>query len=140
MAIITTDDKHYSDIAQAIRDVTGSEKIFKPSDMAATINALKPAHGVEITMTQSALNAVQATEVLDSIKSENARVSLLTFNGSSSANRQVVIMGCVLFNDGAFRYFLSRKEGTVFMPIPIQANYDAVINVGDEYILYEVIM
>ena len=40
MAIVTTDNQHYSDIATAIRSKNGTETLYKPSEMAAAISAI----------------------------------------------------------------------------------------------------
>lgn len=40
MAIVTTDNQYYTAIANAIRGKNGTETTYKPSDMAAAINAL----------------------------------------------------------------------------------------------------
>lgn len=40
MAIITTDNQHYTDIANAIRSAAGSSAQYKPSEMAAAISGL----------------------------------------------------------------------------------------------------
>lgn len=40
MAIITTDNQHYTDIANAIRSAAGSSVQYKPSEMAAAISGL----------------------------------------------------------------------------------------------------
>lgn len=40
MAIVITDEKHYADIASAIRTQNGEEATYKPSEMAAAILAL----------------------------------------------------------------------------------------------------
>lgn len=40
MAIVITDEKHYTDIAAAIRSKSGEEATYKPSEMAAAILAL----------------------------------------------------------------------------------------------------
>lgn len=40
MAIITTDNQHYADIAAAIREKNGSETQYRPDEMAAAISAI----------------------------------------------------------------------------------------------------
>lgn len=40
MAIVTTDNQHYADIAAAIRSKNGTETLYKPSEMAAAIQAI----------------------------------------------------------------------------------------------------
>lgn len=40
MAIVTTDNQHYADIAAAIRSKNGTETLYKPSEMAAAISAI----------------------------------------------------------------------------------------------------
>lgn len=40
MAIVTTDNQHYTDIAAAIRSKNGTETQYKPSEMAAAISAI----------------------------------------------------------------------------------------------------
>lgn len=40
MAIVYTNEQNYADIADAIRTKNGSETLYKPSEMAAAINAL----------------------------------------------------------------------------------------------------
>ena len=40
MAIVTTDDKYYTEIANAIRNKNGTTTQYKPSEMAAAINAI----------------------------------------------------------------------------------------------------
>lgn len=41
MATVITDDKHYADIADAIREKNGEETTYKPSEMAEAIKALE---------------------------------------------------------------------------------------------------
>lgn len=45
MAIVTTDNQHYSAIADAIRAKNGTETTYKPSDMAAAITAIPSGGG-----------------------------------------------------------------------------------------------
>lgn len=45
MAIVTTDNKHYTDIAEAIRTKNGSSTTYKPSEMAAAIKAIESSSG-----------------------------------------------------------------------------------------------
>ena len=40
MAIVTTDNQHYTDIAAAIRSKNGTETLYKPSEMASAIQAI----------------------------------------------------------------------------------------------------
>lgn len=41
MSIITTDSKHYNDIARAIREKTGGSKTYTPSEMAGAIRGIE---------------------------------------------------------------------------------------------------
>lgn len=45
MAIVTTDNQHYTDIAAAIRSKNGTETLYKPSEMAAAIQAISGGGG-----------------------------------------------------------------------------------------------
>lgn len=45
MAIVTTDNQHYTDIAAAIRSKNGTETQYKPSEMAAAIQAISGGGG-----------------------------------------------------------------------------------------------
>ena len=45
MAIVTTDDKYYTEIANAIRNKNGTTTQYKPSEMAAAINAISTGGG-----------------------------------------------------------------------------------------------
>src|SRR5699024_1315442 len=45
MAIVTTDNQHYSAIANAIRAKNGEATLYKPSEMAAAISALPTGGG-----------------------------------------------------------------------------------------------
>lgn len=45
MAIVTTDNQHYTDIAAAIRSKNGTETQYKPSEMAAAIQAISGGSG-----------------------------------------------------------------------------------------------
>lgn len=45
MATIITDNKHYSDIAEAIRSKNGTETKYKPSEMPAAISAIETGGG-----------------------------------------------------------------------------------------------
>ena len=40
MSIVLTDDTYYQDIANAIRNKNGTTTQYKPSEMAAAINAI----------------------------------------------------------------------------------------------------
>ena len=40
MAIVTTDDKHYSDIAAKIREKAETDTSYQPSEMAAGVEAV----------------------------------------------------------------------------------------------------
>lgn len=53
MAIKITDDKHYTDIAAAIRSQNGEEATYKPSEMAAAILALVAGEGGEVKKVSS---------------------------------------------------------------------------------------
>lgn len=46
MAIVTTDNKYYSDIADAIRNKNESSTQYKPEEMAEAINAIEVGEGV----------------------------------------------------------------------------------------------
>ena len=63
MAAIVTDSKHYSDIAAAIRAKTESSETYKPSEMAAAIEAIKTGGGnietCKITVQSFAANIVK---------------------------------------------------------------------------------
>ena len=48
MAIVTTDNQHYTDIAAAIRSKNGTETQYKPSEMAAAIQAISGGGGSDI--------------------------------------------------------------------------------------------
>ena len=43
--IVTTDDKHYGDIADAIRDKLGTTDGYKPEDMAAAVGDIESGGG-----------------------------------------------------------------------------------------------
>ena len=45
MAIVTTDNAHYGDIAAAIREKAGGTALYKPSEMAAAIRAIQTSGG-----------------------------------------------------------------------------------------------
>ena len=45
MAIITTDNTHYKDIAAAIREKTGGTALYKPAEMAVAIRAIQTGSG-----------------------------------------------------------------------------------------------
>jgi hypothetical protein len=45
MSIITTDSKHYNDIARAIREKTGSTDTYKPEEMAGAIRGIEGGGG-----------------------------------------------------------------------------------------------
>lgn len=49
MAIITTDNKHYNDIANAIREKTGTETTYTPEEMKSGITEVYDS-GVENTL------------------------------------------------------------------------------------------
>lgn len=51
MAKIVTDNKHYQDIAAAIRTQNGEETTYPPSGMAAAILALSASRVTEVTTT-----------------------------------------------------------------------------------------
>ena len=46
MAIVKTDDAHYGAIAEAIREKNGDTAVYKPSEMAAAIQAIQTGGGV----------------------------------------------------------------------------------------------
>lgn len=45
MAIVTTDNAHYRDIAEAIREKVGGTSLYKPAEMAAAIRAIQTGSG-----------------------------------------------------------------------------------------------
>ena len=45
MAIVTTDNSHYGDIAAAIREKAGGAALYKPAEMAAAIRAIHAGGG-----------------------------------------------------------------------------------------------
>lgn len=63
MAIVITDEKHYTDIAAAIRSQNGEETTYKPSEMAAAILALVAGGGGE----GSEVKKVASVNVYESI-------------------------------------------------------------------------
>ena len=137
MAIITTDNKHYSDIAMAIRDVSGSVETLKPADMATMISGLKPAKIVEMTMTQSCTHGGGAIAIIDSIRDENATISVLVYNGSTPVDRQLGVLVTLLI-EGSRWYCSMRKVGDNYITVAVEGGWDNVINIGDDYILYEI--
>lgn len=48
MAIVTTDNKHYNDIADALRSATGTEDSYKPEEMASAIEEAAIAEGNKV--------------------------------------------------------------------------------------------
>lgn len=48
MSIVTTDDQHYYDIANAIRSKTGGDTVYYPSEMAAAIEGLTVGSGIDV--------------------------------------------------------------------------------------------
>lgn len=136
MAVITTDNKHYSDIAKAIRGVSGSVETLKPADMATMISGLKPAKIVKMTMTQSCTHGGGAKAIIDSIRDESAMLSVLVYNGSNPVDRQLGALACVLINGNTY-YCGLRKNGSDYASVVVEGNWDYIINIGDEYILYE---
>lgn len=53
MAKVLTDNKHYTDIAEAIRDKNGTETTYKPSEMAAAIEEITTGGAVEAITIES---------------------------------------------------------------------------------------
>lgn len=52
MAVVITDDKHYTDIAAAIRAKNGTDTKYKPSEMATAIAALSGAKVTEVSVSE----------------------------------------------------------------------------------------
>lgn len=46
MSIVITDNQHYADIANALREKNGSAQMYKPSEMAAAILAISSGSGI----------------------------------------------------------------------------------------------
>ena len=137
MAIVMTDDQNYVNIANAIRAMASSSDTYKPSEMATAINNLKTAKVVEITMTQSCTHGGGAIAIIDSIRDENATISVLVYNGSTPVDRQLGVLVTLLI-EGSRWYCSMRKVGDNYITVAVEGGWDNVINIGDDYILYEI--
>lgn len=66
MSIITTDSKHYNDIARAIQEKTGSTDTYKPGEMAGAIRGIEGGGGSSVdAITIGADGTIKAIEVGD---------------------------------------------------------------------------
>ena len=57
MAIVTTDNQYYSDIAAAIRKKLGVSRQYRPDEMAAAIESIGAAQGVPVTFSGNPVTA-----------------------------------------------------------------------------------
>ena len=91
---------------------------------------------VEMTMTQSCTHGGGARAIIDSIRDENASVSVLVYNGSNPVDRQLGVLVTLLI-EGTRWYCSMRKVGDNYITVAVEGGWDNVINIGDEYIFYE---
>lgn len=92
MAIVITDDKHYTDIAAAIRGKNGEETTYKPSEMAAAIEAITGGEKIsELTIYEASnafvVNYADGTTTTGSATfDENGLATALTDDDGNSVN------------------------------------------------------
>jgi hypothetical protein len=91
---------------------------------------------VEMTMTQSCTHGGGAKIIIDSVRDENASVSVLVYNGSNPVDRQLGVLITLLI-EGTRWYCGMRKAGETYSTTAVEGGWDYIINIGDKYILYE---
>lgn len=101
MAIVTTDNQHYSAIANAIRAKNGEATLYKPSEMAAAISALPTGGGA-----------------LDFITNETD-YGVATYQNSSETtpSRGIVLPDGITFDDVKFIIgtgYINNSNGTLY--------------------------
>lgn len=124
MAIVTTNDQHYSDIADAIRD-KGVNGVFKPNEMASAIQSIStgitPSGRIEITENGDNIDVSQYSlayvNVNGEFESANSTVYVeqvtVGANNITTADALVQYLMALIANpDGANRVgiFVQKKE------------------------------
>ena len=78
--IVTTNDKHYGDIADAIRDKLGTTDGYKPEDMAAAVGDIESGGGnyqsKSVTYTSSGTDTVTPDAGYDALSEVNVTVDV----------------------------------------------------------------
>ena len=78
--IVTTNDKHYGDIADAIRDKLGTTDGYKPEDMAAAVGDIESGGGnyqsKSVTYTSNGIDKVTPDAGYDALSEVNVTVDV----------------------------------------------------------------
>ena len=93
---------------------------------------------VEMTMTQSCTHGGEAIAILDSLRDENADVSVLVYKGSSSVERQLGVIVTLLIESNRYYFGMRNISGVYQVMNTINSAWYMTINIGDKYTLYEI--
>lgn len=109
MPLIQTDSQHYSDIADAIRDMSGNEETFYPSEMAAGVRSIPQTIAIqpiiysleerEVGVWTDGKPLYQKTVHIDSLPN-NAYTSGYYAHGISNLDKIHNVFGTVTFSSG----------------------------------------
>ena len=110
--IVTTDDKHYGDIADAIRDKLGTTDGYKPEDMAAAVGDIESGGGnyqsKSVTYTSSGTDTVTPDVGYDALSEVNVTVDVSGGGGGTLTNLQLsdgsynITVSNIVFEYGQF--------------------------------------
>lgn len=125
MAIVTTDNQYYSAIADAIRAKNGEATLYKPSEMAAAINALPTGGGALdfITNTtdygnswwESGSSADRGIVLPDSIALEDIKFLIgIGGNGNSSVSTDTSRHIVYIFCPDLYKRTIQDGEGNIY--------------------------
>lgn len=113
MAIVKTDNKHYVEIAEAIRAVNGLSKLYAPAQMAAAILALGSSNRLPEGYTELAYIESTGTQYIDTgfVPNQNTRV-LVTFETETCNNdyRAVFAARTTSGNKDSVGFYLSNAN------------------------------
>lgn len=108
MAIVTTDNANYGDIAAAIREKAGGTALYKPTEMAAAIRAIQTGGGSG--------GSVFCTEVT---VAEDTYTLQLTHGLGKIPNRVLVALGC---------NYTKKRSNTIFIYSDNSISHRALMN------------
>lgn len=138
MAIVITDDKHYSDIAAAIRSKNGGSTKYKPEEMAAAINAIEGGSDIELVSVTVTPTDEEQTITPDAGKAFNKVIVEAAEVGSGETAKTTVI-DYSNYASGTFTETLDTGEDITYNVIldsegkPTQITSDGGVSVAVEW-------
>lgn len=96
MALVLTNDKHYSDIAAAIRSKNGGSTKYKPEEMAAAIEAIEGSGSAEPNLQYLEVDPARAAHIYEPEEGYDG-FSSFRVNGDGDLLPENIVAGVTIF-------------------------------------------